>query len=274
MNRMMRPGSRRARARPGTRVRTRSRLAAAGLPVLGIVVVIAGWWLAVTALDVQPFVLPAPPDVVASFAELHSYLIDQAGATLAVTLLGYLLAVVAGLVVAVLLTASRTVEQAVLPLLVAANAVPKIAVAPLMVLWLGFGPSPKIFMAALISVFPIVVAAMAGLTSAPVELVDLGRALSTSRWQSYRKLRIPWALPQIFVGLKLGITLAVVGTVVGEFAGGDRGLGYVIVASGGSADTALAFAAMALLSLISVILFYLVVAVERLLLPWARAISG
>jgi len=157
---------------------------------------------------------------------------------------------------------------------VAGNAVPKIAVAPLLVLWLGFGSSPKVFLAALISVFPIVVATMAGLTSTPVEMIELARALSTSRWQTYRKLRIPWALPQIFVGLKLGITLAVVGTVVGEFAGGDRGLGYVIVASGASADTALAFAAMTLLSVMSVILFYVVVAVERLLLPWARDITG
>jgi NitT/TauT family transport system permease protein len=256
--------------RPGPRFRW----SALGLPVLGIVVVIGVWWLAIVALDVQPFVLPAPPDVVRAFGRLPSYLLDQAWATLAVTLIGYTLAVVVGLVTAVLLTASRTVERAMLPLLVAGNAVPKIAVAPLMVLWLGFGSSPKIFMAALISVFPVVVAAMAGLTSAPVELVDLGRALSVSRWQTYRKLRIPWALPQIFVGLKLGITLAVVGTVVGEFAGGDRGLGYVIVASGGSADTALAFAAMALLSLISVILFYLVGAVEHLLLPWAREITG
>ena len=247
---------------------------AIGLPILGIVVVVSGWWLAVLAFDVQPFVLPAPPDVVDALARLHSYLLEQTWATLSVTLIGYALAVVVGLFTAGLLTASRTVQQAVLPLLVAANAVPKIAVAPLMVLWLGFGSSPKIFMAALISVFPVVVAAMAGLTSAPVEFIDLARSLSASRWQTYRKLRIPWALPQIFVGLKLGIALAVVGTVVGEFAGGDRGLGYVIVASGGSADTALAFAAMALLSLISVILFYLVVAVEQLLLPWARAITA
>ena len=235
---------------------------------------IAIWWLAVVVLDVQPFVLPAPPDVVRSLGRLHDYLLDQAEATLTATLLGYVLAVVVGLLLAMLLTASRMVEAAVLPLLVAGNAVPKIAVAPLLVLWLGFGSSPKVFLAALISVFPIVVATMAGLTSTPVEMIELARALSTSRWQTYRKLRIPWALPQIFVGLKLGITLAVVGTVVGEFAGGDRGLGYVIVASGASADTALAFAAMTLLSVMSVILFYVVVAVERLLLPWARDITG
>jgi NitT/TauT family transport system permease protein len=256
------------------RFRRRPSLSSIGLPVLGGVIVIAVWWLAVVVLDIKPFVLPAPPDVVRSFGRLPGYLFRQTWATLAVTVIGYVLAVLVGLVTAVLLTASRIVERAILPLLVAANAVPKIAVAPLMVLWLGFGSAPKIFMAALIAVFPIVVAAMSGLTSAPLELTELARSLSASRWQTYRKLRIPWALPQIFVGLKLAIALAVVGTVVGEFAGGDRGLGYVIVASGASADTALAFAAMVLLSATSVILFYLVVAVERLLLPWAREITG
>jgi NitT/TauT family transport system permease protein len=253
---------------------TRTFRSAIGLPLLGLTAVIGLWWLAIIVFDVQPFVLPAPPDVVQAFTRLPGHLLDQAWSTLSATLIGYALAVVVGLVVAVVLTASRTVERAVLPLLVAGNAIPKIAVAPLMVLWLGFGSSPKIFMAALISVFPIVVAAMAGLTSAPVEMIQLARALAVSGWQTYRKLRIPWALPQIFVGLKLGITLALVGTVVGEFAGGDRGLGYVIVASGGSADTALAFAAIMLLSVISVSLFYLVVVIERLLLPWAREITG
>jgi NitT/TauT family transport system permease protein len=246
------------------------RLASIALPGLGAASLIGAWWLVIVVFDIKPFVLPTPPAVVRAFGRLPGYLTHQAWATLAATALGYALAVATGLTTAVLLTTSRTLERAVLPLLVAANAVPKIAVAPLMVLWLGFGSAPKIVMAALIAVFPIVVSAMAGLTSAPVEMIELARALSASRWQTYRKLRIPWALPQIFVGLKVGVALAVVGTVVGEFAGGDRGLGYVIVASGTSADTALAFAAMTLLSAISVALFYLVVALERLLLPWAR----
>jgi len=247
---------------------------AIALPVLAGLGVLVVWWLAVVVFDIKPFVLPAPLDIARAFWRVPGYLLSQTWTTLVVTVGGFALAAVAGLVVAVLLTASRTVEQAFLPLLVATNAVPKIAVAPLMVLWLGFGNSPKVFMAALISVFPIVVSTMSGLTSAPAELTELARSLSASRWQTYRKLRIPWALPQIFVGLKLGITLAVVGTVVGEFAGGDRGLGYVIVASGGSADTALAFAAMVLLSVISVVLFYLVVGLERLLLPWAKEITA
>lgn len=140
--------------------------------------------------------------------------------------------------------------------------------------WLGFGSVPKIAMVVLIAFFPIVVATMSGLTSTPVELAELAESLSASRLQTFVKLRIPWALPQIFVGLKLGVTLSVVGAVVGEFSGGDQGLGYVIVASGASADTPLAFAAMTLLSAMSVLLFYFVAVLERLFLPWAREITG
>jgi NitT/TauT family transport system permease protein len=244
------------------------------LPALGAIAVIGLWWLLVILLGIKPIILPTPADVLRSFQHLPGYLLEQSWSTLSVTVIGYALATVTGLVTAVLLTSSRALEQAMLPVLVAANAVPKIAVAPLLLLWMDFGPAPRIFMAALLSVFPIVVSAMSGLTSAPAELIELAASLSASRWQTYRKLRFPWALPQIFVGLKLAVSLAVIGAVIGEFSGGDRGLGYVVVASGGSADTALAFAAIGLLSLMSVVLFYLVVAVERLLLPWAREITG
>ncbi|MHC3469985.1 ABC transporter permease [Streptomyces sp. 7R007] len=251
-----------------------ARLRTALPPALAVGCALALWWLATVAFAIRPFLLPSPPDVVRAFDRLPGYLLRQTWATLAETLLGFALALGAGLVTAVLLTASRAVGRAVMPLLVAVNAVPKIAVAPLLVVWLGFGTAPKVFMVALLAWFPIVVATMAGLTSVPVELTELARSLSASRWQSYRKLRIPWALPQVFTGLRLGVTLAVVGAVVGEFAGGDRGLGYVIVASGGNADTPLAFAAIALLSVLSVLLFYGVVLAERLLLPWAREITG
>ncbi|MFI1731867.1 ABC transporter permease [Streptomyces acidicola] len=252
----------------------RSWLAAALLPAVGVVTLAAMWWLSTIVFDINPFVLPAPPDIVRRFAEAPDFFFHHGRATLTETVVGFGIAVAIGLLTAVLLTASRTVERAVLPLLVAANAVPKIAVAPLLVVWLGFGSVPKIAMVVLIAFFPIVVSAMAGLTSTPVELAELAKSLSASRLQSFVKLRIPWALPQIFVGLKLGVTLSVVGAVVGEFAGGDQGLGYVIVASGASADTPLAFAAMTLLSAMSVLLFYLLAALERLLLPWAREITG
>jgi NitT/TauT family transport system permease protein len=149
-----------------------------------------------------------------------------------------------------------------------------VALAPLLVVWLGFGPKPKIVMVVLISFFPIVVATMAGLTSTPVELSELGRSLSASWWQMFVKVRMRWALPQVFVGLKVAISLAVVGAIVAEIANPGQGLGSVIVLSGSSADTPLAFASITLLALISVTLFYAIVALERLLLPWAREITG
>jgi NitT/TauT family transport system permease protein len=152
--------------------------------------------------------------------------------------------------------------------------VPKVALAPLLVVWLGFGPQPKILMVILICFFPVVVATMAGLTSTPTELGDLVRSLSASWLQTYVKVRLPWALPQIFVGLKVAISLAVIGAVVAEISSPQHGLGAVIVLSGSSVDTPLAFAAITLLALMSVALFYLVVVIERLLLPWAKEIAG
>jgi NitT/TauT family transport system permease protein len=249
--------------------------AKAWLPAaVGCVVVVATWWLVVIVFDVSSFVFPSPSDIVRSFADMHGLLMHHTWRTVAETVVGFGLAVLIALPAAMLLTAYQLVERAVLPLLVGANAIPKIAIAPLLVVWLGFGSLPKIVMVILIAFFPIVVAAMSGLSSTPVELVDLARSLSASRLQMFAKMRIPWALPQIFVGLKLAVALAVVGAVVGEFAGGDQGLGYLIVASGASGDTPLAFAAMVLLSVLSVLLFYLVAGLERLLLPWAREITG
>jgi NitT/TauT family transport system permease protein len=173
-----------------------------------------------------------------------------------------------------MLTAWKAVERATFPLLVALNSIPKVAVAPLLVVWLGYGPKPKIVLVVLICFFPIVVSTVAGLTSTPADLGELARSLSASWWQGYVKVRLPWALPQVFVGLKLGISLAVIGAVVAEISSPNQGLGAVIVLSGSSLDTPLAFAAIVLLALLSIVLFYLIVALERLLLPWARAISA
>jgi NitT/TauT family transport system permease protein len=134
---------------------------------------------------------------------------------------------------------------------------------------MGFGAGPKIAMVVLICFFPIVISTATGLKSTPVEFVDLARSLSASQLQQFVKVRFPAALPYVFVGLKVAITLAVIGSVVGEFVGATEGLGYVIVASGQNANTSLAFAAIVLLSLLSIVLFYALVLAERLLVPWA-----
>jgi NitT/TauT family transport system permease protein len=251
----------------------RGRTSAIVLPILGAVVAVAAWWAITRLFHIRKFFLPAPPDIVRAFRLQTSYLFSEAWQTLQATLIGFLIAAVAGLVIAVALAASRIIERATLPLIVALNAIPKVAVAPLLVVWLGFGSLPEIVLVALISFFPVVVSTMAGLTSTPTDLGELSRSLSASWGQTYVKFRLPWALPQIFTGLKVGISLAVVGAVVAEISSPQQGLGAVIVLSGQNVDTPLAFAAIALLALISVALFYLVVGVERLLLPWAKEIA-
>lgn len=244
------------------------------LPVIALVVFVAVWWLATIVFHISSFLLPSPLDIVQSFLRTPGYLLRETGTTLEETLLGYAIAAAGGLLIAVLLTASESMQRAMLPVLVGFNAVPKIAVAPLLVVWMGFDRSPKVVMVVLISFFPVVVSSMSGLASTPADLGELARSLSASRRQTFLKVRLPWALPQVFVGLKVAITLAVIGAVVGEFSGGNAGLGYVITVSGASADTPLAFAAIALLAIISIGLFYLVAALEHVLLPWVRETSG
>ncbi|MEE6309674.1 ABC transporter permease [Plantactinospora veratri] len=257
---------------------TKTRLARlwtdAGLPVLGGALAIGLWWLTTELFDISTFFLPAPPDVVDAFLRLPGYLLAETWVTLLETVVGFGIAASAGLLVALLLAASRVVERMTMPLMAAVNAVPKVALAPLLLVWMGFGPEPKIVMVILVCFFPIVVATMSGLTSTPSDLRELVHSLSASWWQTFVKVRLSWALPQIFVGLKVAISLAIIGAIIGEVVNPDRGLGAVIVNSGNSADTPLAFAALTLLALMGALLFYLVVAVERLVVPWARAIAS
>ncbi|MBX6354728.1 MAG: ABC transporter permease [Micromonosporaceae bacterium] len=247
---------------------------AIGVPVAGLSAAIGLWWLIVVAFHIDPIFLPSPRQVVQAFGQQRSLLLTETWSTLWMTLVGFVIAGAAGLLVAMILTMSWIIERAVLPMIIAFNAVPKVAFVPLLIVWLSFGARPKIAMVALIAFFPVVVATMAGLTSTPAELRELAQSLSASRWQTYLKVRVPWALSQVFVGLKLSITLSLIGVVVAEIQIPDSGLGSVILHSGQTADTALAFAAIALLSVLGVGLFYLMVAVERLLLPWARELSA
>ncbi|MGH3679858.1 MAG: ABC transporter permease, partial [Natronosporangium sp.] len=161
---------------------------------------------------------------------------------------------------------SRSLARAAYPVLVGLQAVPKLALAPLLVVALGFGTAPKVVMVVLMCLFPVVLATSSGLTGTPAELVELTRSLSANRWQVLVKLRLPHALPQIFVGLKTAMPLAVIGAVVGELFGATAGLGFVIRMAG--SDTPLVYAALLLLAALSIALYYGLVAAERLLVPW------
>jgi len=167
-----------------------------------------------------------------------------------------------------LLVASRNFTDAVYPMIVALNSVPKVAVAPLFVIWMGTGYEPKIAMAFLIAVFAVLVDAVHGLRSVPQDVLDLGRVLKGSRLDFFLKVRLPGALPSILTGMKVAIALSLVGAIVGEFVASQRGLGYVILSAQGTFDTARVFAAVVLLAIMGMLLYGAVAWTERLATPW------
>jgi NitT/TauT family transport system permease protein len=237
------------------------------LTMLGLLVV---WEVVARLASVPAFILPLPSSVAVTALEWKRHLPGHFAVTLYETLVGFALSIAVGIPVAVLIISSRLLSDTIYPLLLVLQSVPKVAVAPLLLVWVGYGELPKILVVFLVCFFPIVISTAAGLTAAPPEMLDLVRALSASRLQTLVKVRFPYAMPQIFVGLKVAITLAVIGSVIGEFVGAEQGLGYLIMASSAQVNTALAFASMILLSVMSIVLFYLIEWLERWLLPWAR----
>ena len=169
---------------------------------------------------------------------------------------------------ALMIAYSRTVESFVYPLLVFSQSVPKVAIAPLFVVWFGFGIIPKVIAAFLLGFFPVVVSTVVGFKSVERDMIDLARSMKASKLQIFMRISLPQALPSIFAGLKVSVTLAVVGAVVGEFVGSNSGIGYVLQIANGNFDLPLMFAALTILSLVGVILFALVDLVERFMIPW------
>lgn len=246
-------------------------LSGVALAVAGAVVTLAVWWLVTDVFRlVHPVVVPPPGLVWEKFLEQPARLLEETGVTSLETVVGFALSTVAGMFIGIMLAASSIIERMFSPLLVALNAVPKIAIAPLLVVALGWGQKPILTMVFLLCFFPIVLSTAVGLTTTPTDFAELARSLDCSRWQTFRKVRLPAALPQIFVGLKVGMPLASIGAVIGEFDAGERGLGYVIVQTSGLGDTATAWACILLIAFVSILLYYGVVLLERLALPWFR----
>ena len=242
-----------------------------GCPVAGLVVALIAWWLTTSVFHlIHPAVLPPPQDVLAAFRAQPGLLLKATLATALETLGGFLLSTVAGVLIGLCMAASSVLERMFAPLLVAVNAVPKIALGPLLVVALDWGQKPILTMVFLLCFFPIVLSTATGLTTTPAELAELARSLGASRWQAFRKVRLPAALPQIFVGLKVAMPLAAIGAVIGEFYAGEGGLGFVIVQFSGVGDTATAWAAILLIALTSILLYFAVLRAERLALPWVR----
>ncbi|MDM9559510.1 ABC transporter permease [Bordetella petrii] len=245
---------------------------AAGLASL--LLFLALWEALARALHVRPIMLPLPTQIAAELATDWRWYAGHAWYTLLTTMGGFLAAVVGGVLTAVLLVGSRWFESVCYPLIVALNSVPKVAVAPLFVIWLGTGAEPKIAIAFLIAVFAIVVDTVHGLKSVPQDVLDLGRVLKGSRRDFFFKVRLPAALPSIVTGMKVAISLALVGAIVGEFVSSQRGLGYVIMSAQGTFDTVRVFAALFVLALMGMALFGLLAWLERKATPWRRRDGG
>ena len=236
--------------------------------VLAAFVFLVGWKLLVVVGGYPTFILPPPETVFGRLVEawVDGQMAQHVLATMTEILLGLLVGSSLALAVGYLLARSIPAERIFSPYLVGAQAIPILALAPLLVLWLGTGLLPKVVICALIVFFPIAVATMVGIRSVDSRLLELGRSLRATRWQVVRHLELPAALPQILGGFRVGATLAVVGALVGEWAGADRGLGYLInLARGSLFDIPLMFAALVTIAVIGVLLYLVVVLVERAL---------
>jgi len=237
-------------------------------PLIFLVFLTIAWDLVIRLFNIPPYQITKPADVIETLWNDWPSLLAQSVPTTIATVQGFILSALFGIPMAMLIVGSRTVESYIYPLLVFSQSIPKIAIAPLFVVWFGFGMLPKVLSAFLLGFFPVVVSAVQGFKSVEPDMLDLARAMEANRLQIFRMVRLPHALPAIFSGLKVSITLAVVGAVVGEFVGSNNGLGFVLQRSIGNFELPTMFAALVMLSLIGVILFWVVDLIERLMIPW------
>lgn len=235
------------------------------LAVLSHLLLIAAWYLFVVLGKVPTFVMPSPAATVQALVVPNYRWIENIAVTTTEIFAGYLLAVVVGIGMALLFSWSRWLEIAVMPLLVSLNMIPKVALGPLIIVWFRYGIGPNILMAFAICFFPIVLTTARGLREVEPDLLDLVRALKGSRLQVFTKIQLPNALPYIFSGMKVAAILAVAGAIVGEFLGSDQGLGYLMLQVQVTLDTAAMFMAVILITLIGMVLYGLVLGLERML---------
>ena len=226
------------------------------------------WQLAVTIFPIKSYLLPSPVAIGTAMVIQFPYQAQHAVVTLREVLVGFGLAVLIGIPTAVAITFVPVVEKLFYPILVATQAVPKVAVAPLFLVWFGFGEAPKVAMAVVIAVFPVIVDTAVGLRAIDPDMVRLARSMQAGPFKTFWKVRLPVALPNIFAGLKMAMTFSVIGAVVGEFVAGTSGLGYLIQAATGTLQTTVAFASVVLLSFMGIVLFLIVEAFERIFVSW------
>ena len=238
-------------------------------PTLFFVLLLVVWELAVRIFGIPVYLLPAPTVIWADTTRIAAAVSGHTLATLQTIVIGFVVSIVVSLPLAVVITYSRLFSNAVYPLLVVTQSIPKVALAPILVVALGVNEMPRVAVTFLVAFFPLVISIAAGLMAVPPDLLELGRSYRATRFQELLRIRLPYAVPFIFSGLKVAITLSVVGAVVGEFVAANRGLGYLITSSTAFFKTPVAFGAMILLSIMGIVLFQSLVIVERVFFPWS-----
>ncbi len=239
------------------------------LPAVVFVALLILWEAAVPLFSIQQIVLPPPSGVAVTLVDTAGPILFHARQTLMTTLIGFGAAVVLGLVLGFAIGASATVNDAVYPLLVGFNSIPKAAVVPLLVMWFGIGSVPAVLTAFLLAFFPIAVNVAVGLATLEPELSDVLRVLGASRWQIFRKVGVPRTMPLFFASLKVAISSAFVGSVISETVASNAGIGYLMAVAASDFNTRLAFAGLFVLAALGVLLYGLFAAVERRMTGWA-----
>jgi len=239
-------------------------------PFIGVAIILLIWQLYTYLFGINRIVLPSPVDILRASATNWHVLLRECWPTFLESVLGFILAVVIGIPFAVCVASSRVLNLTLYPILIATQSIPKVAVAPIILVWFGLGMQSKLVIAFLVAFFPIVVDTAAGMRATSAGLLELARSLRASPLQVFLKVQFPSALPFIFAGSKVAVTLAVIGAVIGEFVGSVGGLGNLLLTANSQLDSPLAWAALVWLSALGILLFAAVVLAERIVMPWSE----
>ncbi len=238
------------------------------LPLGFLLCILILWEALVRFFSIPQYLLPAPSSVLMFFINKGNILAIHIGVTLFEVVAGFFLGGVVGILLAIAVVYSKLFERAIFPLIVMFQAVPKVAFAPILLVWLGYGMMSKLAVAFLLTFFPITVSTANGLIAIEPELLDLVRSMKATEWQVFRKIRIPRSLPYMFNGFQLGITASVIAAIIAEFVGAEKGLGYLILIASNEQNTPMMFASFAILAVVGLVLFRLVVFIKKIAIPW------
>ena len=238
------------------------------IPSLVLLCLIIIWQFFCDIFKIPVWLLPSPKLIYLNTMKWGRFLPMHTLVTLYETIAGFLLALAIGIPLAVLIVYSSVLRNTIYPVLLVLQSVPKVAIAPLLVIWVGAGEMSKILIVAIVAFFPIVVDSATGLNSVEPELLELSHSLHATKLQIFFRIRFPWALPYIFSGMKVAISLSVIGAVIGEFVGSDRGLGFLVLMATGEMNTALVFGVLVVLSALGILAFAAINILEKMICPW------